>query len=116
MHRHTAFHGNYYRTPYNYRHIFEYPWQAAPHEPLDFFTSGAAVSVSEFEMQGAERGHAQKQTPSSRRDKVQATSPVRVPVGHARGHVAGEPAARKGVVPAVARGNPDSPKFGPAAR
>jgi hypothetical protein len=40
MHRYPAFHGYYYRAPYNYRHVFEYPWHAAPHEPQDFFTGG----------------------------------------------------------------------------
>jgi hypothetical protein len=38
MHRYPAFHGYYHREPYNYRHLFEYPWHAAPHEPQDFFT------------------------------------------------------------------------------
>ena len=38
MHRHTAFHGNYYRNPYNYRHYFEYPWHAEPHEPTSLYS------------------------------------------------------------------------------
>ena len=38
MHRYPAFHGYYYRQPYNYRHYFDYPWHAAPHEPMGFFT------------------------------------------------------------------------------
>ena len=38
MHRYPAFHGYYYRTPYNYRHLFDYPWHATPNEPLGFFT------------------------------------------------------------------------------
>ena len=38
MHRYPAFHGYYYRAPYNYRHLFDYPWHATPHEPLGFFT------------------------------------------------------------------------------
>ena len=38
MHRYPAFHGYYYRSPYNYRHLFDYPWHAAPHEPMGFFT------------------------------------------------------------------------------
>jgi hypothetical protein len=31
--RYPAFHGYYYRAPYNYRHLFEYPWHAQPYEP-----------------------------------------------------------------------------------
>ncbi len=38
IHRYPAFHGYYYRDPYNYRHVFEYPWHAAPHEPVGYFT------------------------------------------------------------------------------
>lgn len=38
MHRYPAFHGYYYREPYNYRHLFDYPWHAAPHEPQGFLT------------------------------------------------------------------------------
>ncbi len=37
IHRYPAFHGYYYRQPYNYRHYFEYPWHAQPHEPLAYF-------------------------------------------------------------------------------
>lgn len=33
IHRYPAFHGYYYRSPYNYRHLFEYPWHAQPNEP-----------------------------------------------------------------------------------
>ena len=43
IHRYPAFHGYYYRAPYNYRHYFEYPWHAQPHEPQAFGTSGTAV-------------------------------------------------------------------------
>ena len=34
IYRYPAFHGNYYRQAYNYRPLFEYPWQAGMHEPL----------------------------------------------------------------------------------
>ncbi len=33
MNRYPAFHGNYYRSAYNYRHYFDYPWHAGLHEP-----------------------------------------------------------------------------------
>ena len=36
INRYPAFHGYYYRQPYNYQHVFEYPWHAAPHEPLPY--------------------------------------------------------------------------------
>lgn len=42
--RYPAFHGSYYRAPYNYRHLYEYPWHAAPHEPLPFEGQDAAIS------------------------------------------------------------------------
>jgi hypothetical protein len=38
MHRYPAFHGTYYRSPYNYRHYFDYPWHAAMHEPAPHFS------------------------------------------------------------------------------
>ncbi len=37
IHRYPAFHGYYYRQPYNYRHLFDYPWHATPHQPVGFF-------------------------------------------------------------------------------
>ena len=38
MHRYPAFHGTYYRRPYNYRQAFEYPWHADLHEPTSHFS------------------------------------------------------------------------------
>jgi hypothetical protein len=47
IHRYPAFHGYYYREPYNYRHYFEYPWHAQPHEPQPYFSHrGAAIEGS----------------------------------------------------------------------
>lgn len=37
-HRYPAFHGTYYRRPYNYRNVFDYPWHAQPHEPTSHFS------------------------------------------------------------------------------
>lgn len=37
IHRYPAFHGYYYRNPYNYRHYFDYPWHASPRDPLGYF-------------------------------------------------------------------------------
>jgi hypothetical protein len=36
--RYPAFHGNYYRNPYNYRNEFDYPWHAGLHEPTSLFS------------------------------------------------------------------------------
>lgn len=38
IHRYPAFHGTYYREPYNYRNYFDYPWHAQPFEPLGYFS------------------------------------------------------------------------------
>ncbi len=38
MNRYPAFHGTYYRRPYNYRHAFDYPWHADLHEPTSYFS------------------------------------------------------------------------------
>jgi hypothetical protein len=38
MHRYPAFHGTYYRRPYNYRSVFDYPWHADLHEPTSYFS------------------------------------------------------------------------------
>ena len=40
IYRYPAFHGYYYRQAYNYRPLFEYPWQADMHEPLPLELSG----------------------------------------------------------------------------
>ena len=45
IHRYPAFHGYYYRQPYNYRHYFDYPWHAAPHEPQGYFTYSTVQTV-----------------------------------------------------------------------
>jgi hypothetical protein len=38
MNRYPALHGTYYRRPYNYRTVFDYPWHAELHEPTSFFS------------------------------------------------------------------------------
>jgi len=37
-HRYPAFHGTFYRRPYNYRNYFDYPWHATLHEPTSHFS------------------------------------------------------------------------------
>lgn len=36
--RYPAFAGTYYRRPYNYRNLFDYPWHADLHEPTSLFS------------------------------------------------------------------------------
>ena len=36
--RYPAFHGTYYRRPYNYRNLYDYPWHAEQHEPTSMFS------------------------------------------------------------------------------
>ncbi|MDX1946958.1 MAG: hypothetical protein SFU86_16265 [Pirellulaceae bacterium] len=38
MQRYPAFHGTFYRRPYNYRNYFDYPWHAGLHEPTSHFS------------------------------------------------------------------------------
>jgi hypothetical protein len=38
MHRYPAFHNYHYRSAYNYRHYFDYPWHAGLHEPTSMFS------------------------------------------------------------------------------
>ena len=38
MNRYPAFHAAYYRRPYNYRNVFDYPWHADLHEPTSFYS------------------------------------------------------------------------------
>ncbi len=37
-HRYPAFHGYYYRRPYNYRNLFDYPWHARLYEPTSLYS------------------------------------------------------------------------------
>jgi hypothetical protein len=46
MHRYPAFHGYYYRNPYNYRTLFDYPWHAELHEPTSMFSYNFEESSS----------------------------------------------------------------------
>lgn len=50
LHRLPAFHGTFYRHPYNYRQLMEYPWHATPHapEPLVPGYQGYPVSPPAF--------------------------------------------------------------------
>lgn len=48
-HRYPAFHGSYYRSPYNWRNAFDYPWHAEPHEPTSLFSYQTEAEVEEIE-------------------------------------------------------------------
>jgi hypothetical protein len=45
INRYPAFHGAYYRKPYNWRQYMEYPWHAAPHDPQRFFSMSPVPEV-----------------------------------------------------------------------
>lgn len=45
MHRYPAFHGNFYRRPYVYRDVFDYPWHAEMHEPTSMFSYNVVSDV-----------------------------------------------------------------------
>lgn len=45
INRYPAFHGSYYRKPYNWRQYTEYPWHAAPHDPQRFFTMSPVPEI-----------------------------------------------------------------------
>lgn len=72
MHRYPAFHGTYYRRPYNYRNYFDYPWHAGLHEPTSLFSYGVwDETIRDFEgspaeilPQGANTSRAPAPTPS----------------------------------------------------
>ena len=43
--RYPAFHGTYYRSAYNYRAYFDYPWHAEMHEPTSHFSYNTEDSI-----------------------------------------------------------------------
>ncbi len=49
MARYPAFHGHFYRRPYNYRNTFDYPWHAEMHEPTSMFSYNVTSEVVENE-------------------------------------------------------------------
>ena len=38
LHGYPPFHGTYYRRPYNYRNLYDYPWHAPYYEPPPMFS------------------------------------------------------------------------------
>lgn len=56
MHRYPAFHGNYYRQPYNYRRLFDFPWHVTPQEPVGFFTYQGGQPTEEDPMSALPEG------------------------------------------------------------
>jgi len=49
LHRYPAFHGTYYRRPYNYRNLFDYPWHARLHEPTSLFSYNVAPPTGDLD-------------------------------------------------------------------
>ena len=54
MHRYPAFHGTYYRRPYNYRNLFDYPWHAELHEPTSQFSYNVVGPTAQPQPQSVE--------------------------------------------------------------
>ena len=63
IHRYPAFHGTYYRRPYIYRNVFDFPWHAEPHEPASYF--GHDVSGQKEKSRGADPASVAFRIPSS---------------------------------------------------
>ncbi|MCO6456961.1 MAG: hypothetical protein J5I93_16805 [Pirellulaceae bacterium] len=55
MHRYPAFHGTFYRRPYNYRNVFDYPWHAELHEPTSLFSYGVETAAAATPVVDAQR-------------------------------------------------------------
>lgn len=87
MNRYPAFHGTYYRRPYNYRNVFDYPWHADLHEPTSYFSYNVT-------------GDAGGGRAASRQPTVQPPQPIPTPVAALPLHqrieqaTAGTPAGR----------------------
>lgn len=69
--RYPAFHGSFYRRPYNYRNVFDYPWHAELHEPTSLFS----YNVPSPETGSPIRGESLPLPVSSRRTPSQVTGP-----------------------------------------
>ncbi|MDA7950307.1 MAG: hypothetical protein MPJ24_02380 [Pirellulaceae bacterium] len=75
IHRYPAFHGTYYRKPYNYRNLFDYPWHADLHEPVSLFTYNVAIE-EEFVKASTSFDNRQQE---NRLIQNQAMSPQKLP-------------------------------------
>jgi hypothetical protein len=67
--RYPAFHGTFYRNPYNYRNEFDYPWHAGLHEPTSLFSYNVVSETTT----GAESS-----LPSSRDDNAAPPPPQKM--------------------------------------
>lgn len=95
MNRYPAFHGTYYRRPYNYRNYFDYPWHAEMHEPTSLFS---------FNVANEERDDAERVPPMARR-APQAAAPSRpVPVPQNTKRPIADPAPKSAAAPIVQPG------------
>ncbi len=90
MNRYPAFHGTYYRRPYNYRNYFDYPWHAELHEPTSLFSYNVSEQTDEAEPPSP-RGFIPQP-----RSVVQPTPSVR-PANHDSAETSEEPAIGTGV-------------------
>ncbi len=83
MHRYPAFHGYYWRQPYNYRNVFDYPWHAGLHEPTSLY----AYNVEE---QGPPAGGARPLPTTNKATRGVTRKPTRSTLA-AQGHSGAKP-------------------------
>lgn len=81
MHRYPAFHGVYYRRPYNYRNLFDYPWHAEQNEPTSLFSYETPEEpIEEVEVDNADQAprppvdNSVSRSPSRSRTSIKRTS------------------------------------------
>jgi hypothetical protein len=116
MNRYPAFHGTYYRRPYNYRNLFEYPWHAEMHEPTSYFSYNVPPEAMNAPAGAPMRSVPQMQdappvlspeAATQRRAMPMAPQPVSQPIFAPRNN------SSAGMVPA---GNADTVQFLPPPR
>jgi len=73
IHRYPAFHGVYYRRPYNYRNLFDYPWHAELHEPTSLFSYHVPAPEE------AQRGNRDDAPPPPRDNEARSRSVMKRP-------------------------------------
>ena len=85
-HRYPAFHGWFYRRPYNYRNVFDYPWHAELHEPTSLFSDDGDVDESEESVEGVAENADEHVLPPAAASLTKTTSQSRSVVVERGGH------------------------------
>lgn len=88
LNRYPAFHGTFYRRPYNYRNLFDYPWHAEMNEPTSMFSYNTAPESGATNVEEVQPQPSAVPTPSidsaRRLQPNDATSPMARPVSTLR--------------------------------